>query len=341
MFVRSRVFARDSEAMGATMQPEVIGAAGAGRMGRGLAVVFALAGHDVALVDLKSREDAEAYLAAAADEIRNTLGMLVACGMISADAVGRVADRVQCVAHSDAADAMAKADVIFEGVPEVLDAKREAFAFISDAAMPDAIIASTTSTILSDELQGMVSHPERFLNAHWLNPAFLVPLVELSPGSETDPDVTASLVSLLERIGKVPVVMKASPGFIVPRIQALAMNEAARIYEEGVASAEDIDKATKFGLGFRFAILGMLEFIDWGGGDILHHASRYMADATGQDRFEAPEIIGRNMAEGRLGLRSGSGFLDYDGMDVPAYQQERLTAFVGMLKHMGMLPEAK
>ena len=100
-------------------------------------------------------------------------------------------------------------------------------------------------------------------------------------------------------------------------------------------------KATVFGLGFRFAILGMLEFIDWGGGDILHHASRYMADATGQDRFEAPEIIGRNMAEGRLGLRSGSGFMDYEGMDVPAYQRERLSAFVGMLKHMGMLPEAK
>ncbi len=119
------------------------------------------------------------------------------------------------------------------------------------------------------------------------------------------------------------------------------MNEAARIYEEGVASAEDIDKATKYGLGFRFAILGMLEFIDWGGGDILHHASRYMTDATGEDRFEAPDIIGRNMEEGRIGLRTGQGFLNYDGMDVPAYQRERLAAFVAMLKHMGILPEPK
>ena len=114
------------------------------------------------------------------------------------------------------------------------------------------------------------------------------------------------------------------------------MNEAARLYEEGVASAEDIDKATTFGLGFRFAILGMLEFIDWGGGDILHHASRYMADATGEERFEAPEIIGRNMAEGRIGLRTGSGFLEYGGMDVAAYRQQRLSAFVAMLKHMDM-----
>ena len=323
------------------MQHEIIASAGAGRMGRGLAVVFALAGHRVSLVDLKQREDATAYLDAATTEIRGTLEMLVACGMIGADDVDRVATRVSYAGMDGADAALADADVIFEGVPEVLEAKREAFAFISDAAKPDAIIASTTSTILSDELQGMVSNPERFLNAHWLNPAFLVPLVELSPAAGTYPEVTARLVRLLEGIGKVPVVMKASPGFIVPRIQALAMNEAARLYEEGVASAEDIDKATKYGLGFRFAILGMLEFIDWGGGDILHHASRYMADATGQDRFEAPEIIGRNMAEGRLGLRSGSGFMEYEGMDVPAYQRERLSAFVGMLKHMGMLPEAK
>ncbi|MEM9059440.1 MAG: 3-hydroxybutyryl-CoA dehydrogenase [Pseudomonadota bacterium] len=327
--------------MGIGVSLETIAAAGAGRMGRGLAVVFALAGHRVLLVDLKARDDASAYLAAAGDEVRSTLKMLVACGMIGAGDVDRVAARVEYVAATDAASALATADVIFEGVPEVLDAKRAAFQTIGATARPDAIVASTTSTILADELQGMVAHPARFLNAHWLNPAFLVPLVELSPGAETDPAVTDRLKALLEGISKVPVVMKASPGFIVPRIQALAMNEAARIYEEGIASAEDIDKATKYGLGFRFAILGVLEFIDWGGGDILHHASRYMADATGEDRFEAPEIIGRNMAEGRIGLRTGAGFLDYNGMDVPAYQRERLAAFVAMLKHLGMLPEAR
>ena len=98
---------------------------------------------------------------------------------------------------------------------------------------------------------GAVEHPERFLNAHWLNPAYLIPLVELSPGARTDPAVTARLKAMLEGIGKVPVVCAARPGYIVPRIQALAMNEAARMVEEGVASAEDIDKAIKYGFGFR------------------------------------------------------------------------------------------
>ncbi|MEM6662982.1 MAG: 3-hydroxybutyryl-CoA dehydrogenase [Pseudomonadota bacterium] len=319
---------------------ETIAAAGAGRMGRGLAIVFAYAGHPVHLVDLKAREDASGWLGAAEAEILGTLNILVGCGMIGEGDIDRIAGRVSYVPFSAAPEALADAAVIFEGVPETLEAKAEALAAVSSHAAPDAIIASTTSTILSDDLQGMVIGPERFLNAHWLNPAFLVPLVEISPGQATDPDVTASLVTMLEAIGKMPVVMKASPGFIVPRIQALAMNEAARIYEEGVANAEDIDKATVFGLGFRFAILGMLEFIDWGGGDILHHASRYMSDATGEDRFEAPDVIGRNMAEGRIGLRTGQGFLNYEGMDIPAYQRKRLSAFVAMLRHLGLFRPA-
>ena len=305
-------------------------------MGRGLAIVFAYAGHPVRLVDLKPRADAAAWLADAEAEVRGTLGMLTDCGMMTDGDIDPVAARVTYVDASGAADAIASSAVIFEGVPETLDAKREALRFIS-AAAPDAIIASTTSTILSDELQGMVANPGRFLNAHWLNPAFLVPLVEISPGAGTDPAVTDRLIALLEGIGKLPVLCKASPGFIVPRIQALAMNEAARLVEEGVATPEDIDKATTFGLGFRFAILGMLEFIDWGGGDILYHASRYMSDATGEARFEAPDIVKRNMTEGRLGLSTGAGFLDYSDLDIPAYRRERLAAFVAMLRHLGLL----
>ncbi len=119
--------------------------------------------------------------------------------------------------------------------------------------------------------------------------------------------------ALLECVGKVPVVCAARPGYIVPRIQALAMNEAARMVEEGVASAEDIDKAIKYGFGFRFAVLGMLEFIDWGGGDILYYASRYLTGALGNERYAAPEIVERNMAEGRRGLRDGAGFLELRG----------------------------
>ena len=314
------------------MTDRLIAAAGAGRMGRGLAVAFAVAGREVALIDLKPREDADAYLANARAEVESTLTMLAECGLfLAADAAAHAA-RVRYVAAPDASAAMAEAEVIFEGAPETLEAKEAALSAIS-AASADAIIASTTSTILSTDLEQFVDNPARFLNAHWLNPAYIIPLVELSPGAATDPAITRRLVDLLESLGKVPVVCKASPGFIVPRIQALAMNEAARLYEENVASPEDIDKATTWGLGFRFAVLGMLEFIDFGGGDILHHASNYMAGATGEDRFKAPKIIGENMATGRIGLRTGQGFLNYEGMDVEGYRKDRIRALIAMLRH--------
>src|SRR5436305_4439200 len=167
--------------------------------------------------------------------------------MFEAAAVDTLMTRVSVVPESAAQGALSGASIIFEGVPEVLDLKREALARASKLAGPTPIIASTTSTILVDDLSGAVEHPQRFLNAHWLNPAFLVPLVEVSPGRHTDPAVTARVKALLESVGKVPVVCAARPGYIVPRIQALAMNEAARMLEAGVASAEEIDQAITFG----------------------------------------------------------------------------------------------
>ena len=322
------------------MGPERIAAVGAGRMGRGMAIAFAYAGHPVQLLDAKPRDAAgyEALVASVSAEVTATLAQLVGFGLLGETEAATVASRITCHPLAEAAHVLGQCDVVFEGVPETMDAKIPAFALISEHVRSDTIVASTTSTILSNDLQPHVSHPERFLNAHWLNPAYLVPLVELSPGDATDPGVVDALKSLLEKIGKVPVVCSASPGYIVPRIQALAMNEAARLVEEGVASAEDIDKATKYGFGFRFAVLGLLEFIDWGGGDILYHASRYMTDATGEDRFAAPEIIKDNMAEGRTGLRDREGFLNYEGLDVSAYQTDRLAAFVAMLRHLDKLP---
>ena len=212
---------------------------GAGRMGRGIAVVFAYAGHEVTIVDFKPRERADlAKLATEAmAEVRSTLAELAALGLFAAELTDPIAARVRVVGADEAEATLAAATIIFEGVPEVRDLKREVLARASALAGPDPIVASTTSTILVDELASAVSQPERFLNVHWLNPAYLVPLVELSPGARTDPEVTARTRSLLESIGKIPVVCAARPGFIVPRIQALAMNEAARMVEEGVASA--------------------------------------------------------------------------------------------------------
>jgi 3-hydroxybutyryl-CoA dehydrogenase len=321
------------------MTRDKIACLGAGRMGRGIAAVFAYAGHPVEIVDFKPRsaEDFAKVRTEAIEEVRGTLRMLAQLGMFDETAVDIITARVSVAPEAEAGRSFSSSPVIFEGVPEVLDLKRDALARASKLAARDSIIASTTSTILVDDLSSAIEKPERFLNAHWLNPAYLVPLVEVSPGKHTAPDITKKLNTLLESVGKVPVVCAPSPGYIVPRIQALAMNEAARMVEEGVASAEDLDKAIKYGFGFRFAVLGLLEFIDWGGGDILYYASRYLTQSLGNERYAAPDIIERNMKEGRIGLKTGQGFLNYENLDLDAYRRERLKTFAQMLGQLGLV----
>ncbi len=320
------------------MSPPGIVAVGAGRMGRGIAIAFAWAGHPIALVDLKRRDDAgwARLVDEARRDIGSSLSMLAELGACAPDDVERIARRVSFVRSDDAPAALAHAQLVFEGVPETLEAKREALGRIGELAPAEAIVASTTSTILVTELAPMIAHPERLLNAHWLNPAYLIPLVELSVHPGTDARVTSSLRERLEDIGKVPVVCGPAPGYIVPRLQALMMNEAARMIEEGVASAEEIDRATRYGLGLRFAAIGVVEFIDYGGNDILYHASRHLSQAVSAERYAAPAIVDRLMHEGRIGLKTGAGFYEYADRDVPAYRRDVLARTLGMLRHAGL-----
>jgi len=313
-------------------------AVGAGRMGRGIATAFAYAGHRIALVDLRRRAP-DAWQRLGDDvraEIRASLDALAQLGALPATLIDAIAERVELVDADGAAAALAAAELVFEGVPETLAAKREAFEQINRHCGDDAILTSTTSSILVTQLAELVHRPQRFLNMHWLNPAYLIPVVELSTHARTDAGVVARTRELMESIGKLPVLCGPTPGYIVPRLQALIMNEAARMIEEGAATAEEIDKATRYGLGLRFAALGVVEFIDFGGSDILHHASREMAASIDPHRYAAPAIIGRMVEEGRLGVKSGSGFYDYAGRDTAAYRRDVLARTLGMLRHAGL-----
>lgn len=317
----------------------VIAALGAGRMGRGIAHAFAYAGHEVLLVDAKPRNETDAAKLGrdALEEIEANLRAVAGLGAFDAGEIPAVLGRIRFAARSAADEALAGADFVFEGVPEVMPAKREAIAFACARMKPGAIVASTTSTFLVTELAAHAVRPELFLNAHWLNPAYVIPLVELSPHPGTAPEVMTRMKSLLEAIGKVPVVCRAAPGYIVPRLQALVMNEAARMVEQGVASPEDIDRACRYGFGFRYANMGLVEFIDFGGNDILYYAGRYLAQALEDPRFAPPDIVVRHMNEGANGLRDGKGFFDWASVDQVAYRREVLARLVGMLRYSGHL----
>jgi 3-hydroxybutyryl-CoA dehydrogenase len=317
-------------------------AAGAGRMGRGIAIAFAWAGHRVALIDLRKRtpEAAARLREEAFGEIRASLAVLAELGALAAAQIETVLRRVEWVDGDAVATALHDAELVFEGVPETLEAKREAFELLSRHCRAEAVITSTTSSILVTQLAPLVTNSERFLNMHWLNPAYLIPVVELSTHPGTSPEVVQRTRKMMESIGKLPVVCGVAPGYIVPRLQALMMNEAARMVQEGVASAEDIDTATRFGMGLRFAAIGVVEFIDFGGVDILHHASREMAGSIHPARYEEPAIVARMMEQGHLGLKSGSGFYDYAGRDVRAYRRDVLQRTLGMLRHAGLFRPA-
>lgn len=314
-------------------------ALGAGRMGRGIAHVFAYAGYRVDVVDFKPRAVADAVRLreAALAEIAANLELLRTLGVLKAAQQQAILQRIRFVPNEEAAASLAEADVLFEGVTETVEAKRDAFERACRHLKSDALVASTTSSILADTLASLVSHPERFINAHFLNPAYLIPLVELSPARSTGEATFERVKALLESAGKVVVRCAPSPGFIVPRLQAAAMNEAARLVEEGVATPEEIDRAVRAGFGPRYTAMGLCEFIDYGGLDILYYASSSMARSLGAPRYEPPALVKRLMEEGKRGLREGQGLYDWRGRDPGEYQRDLVGRYVALFRHLGLL----
>lgn len=311
---------------------EMVCIVGPGRMGIGIATAL-LAGHPklrVILLDVKDRDpgrEREALERARA-EIERNLRLLGDLGEFEGNPSARMAD----LTLTRSADEELKAcGVVFEALPEQPELK-QAFLRRTEAAFKaEAIIASATSTIHLSTFCEAATHPERIVIAHWLNPAFVIPLVEVATGEQTDPLVSEGILKFLERTGKTPVKLRDSAGFIVPRIQVAAMNEAVRIIEEGVADAATVDTAIKAGFGFRLAVLGLVEFIDLGGLDILYHASRYLYGELGLEQYKPLSSVTEKMERGDVGPRSGKGYYDYTGVDTNAMFMKRYRGFVELL----------
>lgn len=310
-------------------------------MGRGIAHIFAFAGHPVTLLDVKQRsaEDFERISQSATLEIRSNLELLASLDVLNEKQIEKVLDLVALAPRDAAAEVLAAAGVVVEGVPETAAAKEHALGLIGKHARKDVPVLSTTSSMLVTELQGLITHPARFLNAHFLNPAFLIPLVEVSPGPQTDEQLTAKVFGLLKSIGKIPVRCAATPGYIVPRLQALVMSEACRMVDEGVATAEEIDIAITSGFGPRYTILGMLEFIDYGGLDTHFYASHRLAESLDSPAHAAPAALDAMMARGETGMHAGRGYYDYGAVDIEKYQKDTLSSFVSMFKQLDHIPK--
>jgi 3-hydroxybutyryl-CoA dehydrogenase len=304
---------------------------GPGRIGRQIALAFALGASRVSLVDVKDRPagGAATVFADARREIRRDLTLMAEEGVIERDEIAPALDRIE---ERIGLEGLGDCGYVQEALPEIVDLKRDVLGRVSARVAPEAIIASTSSTISPKHLADAIHGDERFLVVHWLNPAHIIPLVEVVPGRATAATVVERTIAFLEKLGKVPVRCADSPGFIGPRMQALLMNEAVRLVEEGVATPEDVDRAFKAGMGFRYATVGLFEFIDWGGVDILHRASGFLAKALGDDRFRPARLVEEKIARNELGPKTGRGFFDYAGDRRETFETAKVRALLRQLK---------
>jgi 3-hydroxybutyryl-CoA dehydrogenase len=306
---------------------------GPGRMGLGIALAFALKGFKVTILDAKERTTHayETVLNNAKEEVHSNLKLLRRIGYLRAPSKN-IVSKIS-FSHELNPESF-NVPFIFEAIPEKPELKIELFRKISPYFLADSILASTTSTIHLKTLKDGFSYPDKLVITHWLNPAFIIPLVEIAISEGTDTRTIDQMKKVLKKIGKAPVVLKDSPGFIVPRIQALAMNEAVRILEEGVAPAEDIDAAIRTGFAFRLGVLGLLEFVDLGGLDILYYADNFLYSAFQSERFQKPKLVEEKMMKGEIGPRTGKGIYEYRNVDVRALFEKRYRDLIKLLKFM-------
>jgi 3-hydroxyacyl-CoA dehydrogenase len=242
---------------------------GAGLIGRAWAIVFARAGHVVAVHDA----DANALRRGLA-VLEGALADLRAAGLLDEEPA---ATRARIAPAATLAEAIAGAGYVQENIAEKLPAKQALFAEMDRLAGPDTILASSTSTIPASQWSEKLAGRARCLVAHPINPPHLVPLVELSPAPWTSPDVVARTQALLEAVGQVPIVVRTEiQGFILNRLQGALLAEAFRLYADGYASTEDIDKTVRDGLGLRWSFMGPFETIDLNApGGMVDYCERY------------------------------------------------------------------
>jgi L-gulonate 3-dehydrogenase len=272
---------------------------GSGLIGRAWATVFASHGFMVALHDVKP----EAAKSARA-HIGKNLRELAGHGLVD-DPAGSLA-RIRVA--KDLADALKGVALVQENGPETVEAKRELFAQMDALAPASAILASSTSFIMASTFSEELKGRARCLVAHPVNPPHLVPIVELAPSPWTDPKIVAKAKRIYEQAGQVAIMLrKEKPGFVLNRLQAVLLAEAFRLVGEGVASAEDVDKTIRDGLGLRWSFMGPFETIELNApGGIPDYCARYSeslhrmaASSEGLGNPFKPETVARVMREWR------------------------------------------
>jgi 3-hydroxybutyryl-CoA dehydrogenase len=274
---------------------------GAGTMGRGIAQVAAAAGLHVFLHDLSAE-----LIHGGLEAIRSTLDEGIGRGKLAPAERDVILGRIEPAPVL--AEAASRSELVIEAVPESLELKQRVFRELDRAAPPGAVLATNTSSLSVGRIAGVTSRPERVVGMHFFNPVHLMPLVEVVRAAGTSEDTVGLAVQTGRRLGKEPIVVGDSPGFASSRLGVALGLEAMRMVEQGVASAEDVDKAMT--LGYRHP-MGPLRVTDLVGLDTRLAIAEHLHRELGSDVFRPPEILRRMVADGKLGKKAGRGFYEW------------------------------
>jgi len=317
------------------MSEKIVAVVGSGYMGGGIAQVLALSGATVKIADISAEIAQSNY-----DRLIEESKQFVADGLFPAGATETLQANLSPAASIE--EAVADADFIEEAVPEKIEIKHATLARISKAARPDAIIGSNTSTILIGKLAEAVVHPERFLGVHFSNPAPFIPGVELIPHAGTDEAILPTVESIVQATGKQTARIKDATGFVLNRLQYALFHEATQLVDSGIASPEDIDTIVRTTFGFRLPFFGPFAIADMAGLDV--YAFCYASLQTEfPERFATPPILQNLVDAGKLGTKTGAGFLDVPADRTPeliAYRNKAYVAMQKLIDELGPAPIA-
>ncbi len=275
---------------------------GSGAMGSQIGMVCALAGYDVTVQDID-----EGMLEKAQKQLRERMARNVEKGRTSQEEVDAAFGRMTFT--TDLEDPASEADFVIEAAVEKLDVKREIFKKLDEAAPEHAILTTNSSTIVSSRVANATGRPDRVCNMHFFNPALIMKCVEVVRNPETSDATVETTVELTKRIGKIPVILnKEISGFVANRILAALMDEAVSLYENGVASFEDIDTACKTALDHP---LGPFELMDLTGIDVNYYVRMQRYEETGNPNQKPKKSVVEKFEKGELGRKTGKGWYEY------------------------------
>ncbi len=274
---------------------------GAGTMGAGIAQTCAAAGFQVTMRDIEQR-----FVDGGFSRVREPLLKRVEKGKMTQADVDAILSRIRGVV--DLKEAVAGAQVVIEAVFEKMEIKRDLYRELDKLCPPNVVFASNTSSLSITEMASATKRADRFVGMHFFNPAPVMKLVEVIRGSETSDDTVQLIRDLCLRLGKETVEVKESPGFVVNRLLVPMMNEAFNLLQEGVASAEDIDKAMKLGTNMP---MGPFELADYTGLDIGLDVMEVLQRETGDPKFRPSPLLRKYVRAGRLGRKAGRGVYEY------------------------------